>query len=143
MNRMGWFLFSSKQELTRLSEAELLRCFHRGYPDCREEDRPYQLSSQHVCSDKEWQAMSHWLTGDPTFLKKLEIHRQELQDKTEGTKADGTARNKSRRVAPPAGTGSSSSAILGIGEWGPWPAVTFQWQENVVASAAAFQFFLW
>ena len=49
-SRMGWFLLSSGQELTRLSEDELLRYFHRGYPDCREKDRPYQTCSQHVCS---------------------------------------------------------------------------------------------
>ena len=79
----GVVLLSSRQELTRLREAELLRYFHLGYPDCREEDRPYQLSSQHVCSEKEWQSMSYWLTGDPTFLKKLEIHCQELRDKTQ------------------------------------------------------------
>ena len=53
--------------------------------------------------------MSQWLTGDPTFLKKLESHRRELRRKIEGTKAEGTTTNKSRRTAPPAGTGSSSS----------------------------------
>ena len=53
--------------------------------------------------------MSYWLTGDPTFLTKLAIHRQELWDKTEGVKAEGTGGNKSRRIAPPGGTGSSSS----------------------------------
>ena len=94
MNRMGWFLLSFRQELTRLSE---------------DTDRPYQKCSQHVCSDREWQKMSYWLTGDPTFLTKLAIHRQKLWDKTEGAKAEGTGRNKSRGVAPPVGTGSSSS----------------------------------
>ena len=54
---------TSRQELTRLSSTELFRNFHCGYPDCREEDRPYQKCSQHVCSE-EWQWMSDWLTGD-------------------------------------------------------------------------------
>ena len=65
--------------------------------------------TDHVCSEREWQKMSYWLTGDPTFIKKLAIHRQEPNDKTVGAKDEGTGRNKSRRVAPPAGTGSSSS----------------------------------
>ena len=84
MNRMGWYLLSSGQELTRLSDGELYRHFHYGYPNCREEDRPYQKYGDHVCSEKEWQEMSYWLTGDPTFLNKLAIHRLELYDKTVG-----------------------------------------------------------
>ena len=31
-------------------------------------------------NNEDWQAMSYWLTGDPTFLNKLEIHRQDLKD---------------------------------------------------------------
>ena len=66
--------------------------------------------------------MSDWLTGDPTFLRKLEIHRRELKDKTEGTEADGTVRNKSRRVAPRAGTGSSSSTARVPNRNRPFPS---------------------
>ena len=50
--------------------------------------------------------MSMWLTGDPTFLRKMDSCRRELEerkDKAEGTKAEG-------RTAPPLGTASSSSA---------------------------------
>ena len=55
--------------------------------------------------------MSYWLTGDPIFLKKLAIHRQELYDNTVGAKDEGTGRNKSRRVAPLAGTPHQCSVM--------------------------------
>ena len=109
MNRMGWYLLSSRQELTRLSRGDLYSHYHYGYPNCHEDDRPYQKYGDHVCSEREWQNMSYWLTGDPIFLKKLAIHRRELYEKTVGAKGEGTGRNKSRRVAPPVGTGSASS----------------------------------
>ena len=105
MNRMGWYLLSSRKELTRLSDDELWHHYHHGYPHCHEDDRPYQKYGNYVCTDWEWQGMSYWLTGDPTFLNKLALHRKELHDKIVGAKDEGTGRNKSRRVAPPVGTG--------------------------------------
>ena len=96
-------------QLTFLDEPLLRFYYHNGYPDCQQDERPYQTSCQRKSSDANWAAMSQWLTRDPTFLKKLESHRRELRRKIEGSKAEGTTRNKSRRTAPPVGTGSSSS----------------------------------
>ena len=109
MNRMGWYLLSSRQELTRLSGNTLCHHFHYGYPHCDEDDRPYQKHSDHVCDAREWQGMSYCLTGDPTFLNKVTRHWKELHDKMVRARDEGRNRNKARRVAPPAGTGSASS----------------------------------
>ena len=109
MNRMGWYLPSSRKELTRLSRDDLWHHYHYGYPHCHEDDRPYQKYGNYECNEREWQRTCYWLTGDPTFPTKLAIHRKELHDKIIGAKDEGTGRNKSRRVAPPVGTGSSSS----------------------------------
>ena len=109
MNRMGWYLLSSRKELTRLSRDDLWHHYHHAYPHCHEDDGPYQKYGNHVCNERERQKTSYWLTGDPTFLTKLALHRKELYDKIVGAKDEGTGRNKSRRVAPPVGTGSSSS----------------------------------
>ena len=78
MSRMGWFLLLPKQELTLLSQQQLRIHYHNGYPDCQQDERPYQISCQYKSSDADWEAMSLWLTGDPTFLRKLESHRREL-----------------------------------------------------------------
>ena len=99
MNRMGWFLLSPKQELTLLDEPQLKLYYHNGHPDCQQDERPYQTGCQYKSSDADWATMSLWLTA----------HRRELRRKAKGTKAERTTRNKSRRTAPPGGTGSSSS----------------------------------
>ena len=83
--------------------------FHYGYPQCHEDDQPYQKYGNHVCNEEEWEKICYWLTGDPTCLKKVERHRRELRDKIMGTRDEGTSRHKARRIAPPGGTGSSSS----------------------------------
>ena len=50
-----------------------------------------------------------WPTGDPTFRNKVERHRRELREKITGARDESTSRHKARRIAPPGGTGSSSS----------------------------------
>ena len=66
MHRMGWNLLSS---------------------------RTNQKNGNHVRDEEEWQEISYWLTGDPTFLKKVERHRRELRDEIMGARDEGTGRN--------------------------------------------------
>ena len=40
--------------------------FHYGYPQCHEDDQPYQKYGNHVCNEEEWEKICYWLTGDPT-----------------------------------------------------------------------------
>ena len=109
MHRMGWNLLSTRKELTRLDSRTLYHNFHYGYPHCHEDDGPYQKYGNYLCTDEEWVKLCYWLTGDPTFLKKVERHRKELREKILGPRDEGTSRRKARRIAPPHGTGSSSS----------------------------------
>ena len=61
-------------------------------------------------TNEQWEELGFWLTGDPTFLRKVERHKKELKDKIVGKRDDIDNRNKARRIAPPVGGGSSSSA---------------------------------
>lgn len=90
MNKMGWYLLSSRQGLTRRKGDDLWHYYHHGYyPNCQEVDRPYQTYSDYVCSNPEWERMTYWLTGDPTFLSKMENFRLELYTKTVGVRDEG------------------------------------------------------
>ena len=53
-------------------------------PNCHEDLRPYQKTSEYVCSETQWQGMSYWLAGDPTFLNKIDNRRRELREKIAG-----------------------------------------------------------
>ena len=61
-------------------------------------------------TNEQWEELGYWLTGDPTFLGKVERRKKELKDKIAGKRDDVDNQNKARRIAPPVGGGSSSSA---------------------------------
>ena len=110
MYRMGWSLLSPRHDLTRLNPETLYNHYHYGYPHCREDDRPYQKYGNVTYADEQWKELCRWLTGDPTFLGKIERRKKELKEKIVGKRDDNDNRNKARRIAPPVGGGSSSSA---------------------------------
>ena len=109
MYRMGWSLLSPRKELIRLNREALYHRFYYGYPHCHEDDRPYQKKGNQWCTEKQWEELCYWFTGDPTFLAKVARRRKELKEKITGTRDDSNSRHKARRIAPPGGTGSSSS----------------------------------
>ena len=51
---------------------QLWRYFHNGYPDCQQTIDPTSQSCQHRSNDAAWEATVMWLTGDSTFLRKME-----------------------------------------------------------------------
>ena len=61
-------------------------------------------------TDDQWDRLCAWLTGDPTFRRKLERHKKELKERMGGRRDDSDNRTKARRIAPPPGSSSSSAA---------------------------------
>ena len=109
MSRVGWNLLSPRHALTRLNEDILTNYYYNGYPLCREEDRPYHQYGRIVYTEDQWERLCTWLSGDPTFRRKLERHKQALKDQLGVSRDDSDNRNKARRTAPPPGGSSSSS----------------------------------
>ena len=113
MSRVGWNLLSPRHTITRLPGPTLAKYYSYGYPLVREEDRPYHQYSQITYTDDQWTRLCAWLSGlsgDPTFWRKLERHKQELRDQMGVSRDDSDNRTKARRTAPPPGGSSSSSA---------------------------------
>ena len=81
---MGWSLLSPRHDLTRLNSKTLHNHYRYGYPPCREDDRPYQKYGNVTYTDEQWKELCRWLTGDPTFLGKVERHKKELKEKIVG-----------------------------------------------------------
>ena len=75
-----------------------------------EEDRPYHQYGHIAYTEDQWNRLCEWLSGDPTFRRKLERHKQALKDQLGVSRDDSDNRNKARRTAPPPGGSSSSSA---------------------------------
>ena len=106
MSRVGWNLLSPRHTLTKLPGDILKIYYYNGYPHCKEDDRPYHQYGHIAYTEDQWNRLCEWLSGDPTFRRKLERHKQALRV----SRDDSDARNKARRTAPPPGGSSSSSA---------------------------------
>ena len=110
MSRIGWNLLSPRHALTKLPGDILKIFYYNGYPQCKEDDRPYHQYGHIAYTEDQWNRLCEWLSGDPTFRRKLERHKQALKDQLGVSRDDSDARNKARRTAPPPGGSSSSSA---------------------------------
>ena len=110
MSRVGWNLLSPRQTFTRLPNQVLANYYYYGYPLCREEDRPYHQYGNLTYTEDEWDRLCAWLTGDPTFRRKLERQKKALKERVGGRRDDSDNRTKARRIAPPTGGSSSPSA---------------------------------
>ena len=100
----------SWKKITRLPSQTLANYYYYGYPLCREEDRPYHQYGYITYTDDQWDRLCAWLSGDPTFRRKIERRKKELKEKMGGRRDDSDNRTKARRIAPPPGGSSSSSA---------------------------------
>ena len=98
------------KKITRLPSQTLANYYYYGYPLCREEDRPYHQYGYITYTDDQWDRLCAWLSGDPTFRRKIERRKKELKEKMGGRRDDSDNRTKARRIAPPPGGSSSSSA---------------------------------
>ena len=79
-------LLSPRYGLTRLPE-DLLRLYYfRGY-------RPYHQYGPIVYTEDRWDQLCRYLSGDPTFRRKLERHKQVLRDQQGVSRDDSVARN--------------------------------------------------
>ena len=101
MSRVGWNLLSPRHALTRLHGDILTNYYYNGHPLCREEDRPYHQYGRIAYAENQWDRLCAWLSGDPTFRRKLERHKQALKDQMGVSRDDSDNRNKARRTAPP------------------------------------------
>ena len=100
MSRIGWNLLSPRQALTRLPSRTLANYYCYGYPFCREEDRPYHQYGNITYTDDQWDRLCAWLTGDPTFRRKIERRKKELKEKMGGRRDDSDNRTKARAHRP-------------------------------------------
>ena len=110
MSRAAWNLLSPRRTLTRLPSRTLYNYFYYGYPFLHEDDRPYHQYGNTYHTDDQWEWLCAWLSGDPTFRRKIERHKKELKDKIRGTSDDAGNRTKAWRLAPPPSVRNSSSA---------------------------------
>ena len=91
MSRVGWNLLSPRYGLTRLSK-DLLRLYYsHGYPQVQEDDRPYHQYGPIVYREDRWDQLCGWLSGDPTFRRTLERHKQALRDQQGVSRDDSTS----------------------------------------------------
>ena len=137
MSRVGWNLLSSRYALTKLPKDILRLYYYNGYPYCQEDDRPYHQYGPVVQTEDRWDQLCGWLSGDPTFRRKLERHKQALKDQQGVSRDDSVARNKARRTAPPPGGSSSSSAARppNRSQPPPPPPPHWWWQSGTLRSS--------
>ena len=107
MSRVGWNLLSPRHALTKLPGDILKNYYYNGHPHCREDDRPYHQYGHIAYTEDQWNRLCEWLSGDPTFRRKLERHKQALKDQLGASRDDPDTRNKARRTG---GSSSSSAA---------------------------------
>ena len=80
MSRIGWNLLSPRHTLTKLPGGILKIYYYNGYPHCKEDDRPYHQYGHIAYTEDQWNRLCEWLSGDPTFRRKLERHKQALKE---------------------------------------------------------------
>ena len=69
--RAGWHLLSPTWQRAAMETWRLRTYFAQGYPEMQQTDRPYQRAHKKPYRATKWAQAVRWLTGDPTFLNKL------------------------------------------------------------------------
>ena len=119
MSRIGWNLLSPRQTFTRLPGQTLANYYCYGYPLCREEDRPYHQYGPIAYTDDQWDRLCAWLSGDPTFRRKIERHKKALKEQIGGRRDDSPRREQllvgsSSLLQQPASPAASSTLVAAV-----------------------------